>query len=65
MRDDPFGEDRPRPTAVHVVGEDLAALSVADLDERVELLEAEIARLKADRARKEGSRAAAAAAFKL
>lgn len=64
MRDDPFGDERPRPRAVHALGEDLSALSVADLDERVAALEAEIARLRADRARKEGSRAAASAAFK-
>jgi uncharacterized small protein (DUF1192 family) len=64
MPDDPFGDDRPRPKAAHTIGEDLAALSARDLDERVALLEAEIARLKEDRARKERFREAASAAFK-
>ena len=51
-------EDRPRPLARHELGEALDALSVADLDERIALLEAEIARLKAARVSREASREA-------
>ena len=61
---DPFGEERPRPKASHVLGEDLSALSVSDLDERIALLLAEVERLRADRLRKDASRAAASAAFR-
>ena len=28
-------EDHPRPAPVHVIGQDLAALSIDDLDERI------------------------------
>lgn len=64
MRDDPL-DDRPRPAVVHEIGQDLARLSTAELDERVALLEREIARLREDRARKAQSRDAASAVFKL
>jgi uncharacterized small protein (DUF1192 family) len=62
---DPFLEEKPilRPV-VHEVGEDLSTLSLADLDERIELLEREIERLKEAKAKKEASRAAASAFFK-
>ena len=62
---DPFAEETrpPKPTA-HELGQDLAALSVAELDECIALLEGEIARLKEARSRKEASRAAASAFFK-
>jgi uncharacterized small protein (DUF1192 family) len=46
-----------------VIGEDLALLSVAELRERIDLLGAEIERLKAAIASKESSRAAADAVF--
>lgn len=65
MRDDPLGDDRPRPTLAHAIGEDLSALSADELDARVALLRTEIARLEEDRARKERHRSAAAAAFKV
>lgn len=57
-------EDRPRPKAEHVVGQDLSALSVHELAERIDLLKAEIARLEADRAAKQSSRSAAESVFK-
>lgn len=57
-------EDRPRPKAQHVVGQDLSALSVHELTERIELLKAEIARLEADMAAKKSSRSAADSVFK-
>lgn len=62
----PFLDDRPRPKPpAHEVGQDLSTLSLAEIDERVELLEAEIRRLKEARARKDASRSAADAVFKL
>lgn len=58
-------EDTPRPKAsAHELGQDLATLSIADLDERIALLEREIVRLREARARKEASREAASAFFK-
>lgn len=57
-------DDRPKKKPSHEIGQDLSLLSVAELDERVALLEAEIARLKADRAAKLASKSAADAVFK-
>ena len=57
-------EDRPRPKPVLTVGEPLDAISVAELQERVQVLEAEIKRLKDEITRKEASKAAADAFFK-
>ncbi|HEY8564280.1 MAG TPA: DUF1192 domain-containing protein [Beijerinckiaceae bacterium] len=65
MAFDPFAEERPRPAvAAHDLGQDLSTLSVAELDERIELLEREIERLREAKARKEASRAAASAFFR-
>ncbi len=59
-------DERPRPKPpAHDVGQDLSTLSVADLDERISLLEREMERLREARARKEASMAAASAFFKL
>lgn len=58
-------DDRPRPRTTHTVGQDLALLSVGEIDERIALLEEEIIRLKADRAKKDASKSAADAFFKL
>jgi uncharacterized small protein (DUF1192 family) len=65
MAFDPFAEEqvRPRPSA-HDIGQDLSMLSIHEIDERIALLQQEIDRLKAARARKEDSRAAASAFFK-
>lgn len=61
-----FLDDRPRPKPpVHEIGQDLATLSLAELDERIAALTAEIERLRAARARKEASRSAADSVFKL
>jgi uncharacterized small protein (DUF1192 family) len=57
-------DDRPKKTVSHEIGQDLALLSVGELDERIALLKDEIARLSADRAKKEASRSAADAVFK-
>ncbi|ODT78227.1 MAG: hypothetical protein ABS76_24795 [Pelagibacterium sp. SCN 64-44] len=56
-------EERNRPRT-HEVGMVLDALSVAELNERIALLEEEIARLHAAIAAKGDSRKAAEAAFK-
>jgi uncharacterized small protein (DUF1192 family) len=57
-------EDRPKKKIVHEIGSELALLSVKELDERVALLKEEIARLEADKARKQASRSAADNFFK-
>lgn len=56
-------EERKRPTS-HDLGMNLDALSVEELGDRIDLLEAEIARLRAAIAAKGDSRKAAEAAFK-
>jgi uncharacterized small protein (DUF1192 family) len=62
---DPFADEPRQIKSGHEIGQDLAMLSIDELDERVEMLEQEIARLKEARAGKENSRAAASAFFKL
>ncbi len=57
-------DDRPRKKVVHEIGQDLALLSVEELGERIALLEAEIARLDAARAKKRASRNVADQFFK-
>jgi uncharacterized small protein (DUF1192 family) len=65
MAFDPFLEEKPRPRPfAHELGQDLSTLSVSELEERMELLEREIERLKEARSRKEASRNAASAFFK-
>ncbi len=59
-----FEEDVKRPAAAHVLGEDLAKLSEAELLERMALLRAEITRLGQALGAKQASRAAAAGFFK-
>jgi len=56
-------EERKR-IAAHDVGMALDALSISELEERIELLEAEIARLRAAIAARSDTRKAAEAAFK-
>ncbi len=62
---DPFADEPRRLVGAHEIGQDLSMLSIDELDERVETLEREIARLKDARAKKESSLAAASAFFKL
>lgn len=57
-------DNKPRKKISHEVGQDLSALSVGDVEERIALLAAEIERLKADAAKKRASRDAANAFFK-
>ncbi len=62
--DEIFGA-RPQKTPTHVIGQNLDDLSVHQIDERIELLKAEIERLEEARRAKEASRGAAAAFFKI
>ena len=54
----------PRKKVVHEVGQDLALLSVEELDERIGALKEEIARLENARTSKLASRQAADTFFK-
>lgn len=57
-------EDRPKKKIAHEIGQDLTLLSVKELDERVALLNEEIARLEADKTKKQAQRSAADQFFK-
>ena len=57
-------EDRPKKKLAHEIGQDLTLLSVQELDERVALLQEEIARLEADKVKKQAQRSAADQFFK-
>ena len=58
-------DDEPRKkTAQHEIGQDLSALSLHELAERIAMLQAEILRLEAAKAAKSASMAAANAFFK-
>jgi uncharacterized small protein (DUF1192 family) len=57
-------DDRPKRKIGHDIGQDLSLLSVEELDERIALLQAEIARLQAASAKKRASRDAANQFFK-
>lgn len=55
---------QPKPKRTIVVGEDLTSTSIAELGERIEALEAEIARTRAEIARKQAHGSAAQGLFK-
>jgi uncharacterized small protein (DUF1192 family) len=57
-------DDRPKKKIAHEIGQDLSLLSVRELDERVDLLKEEIARLEADKIKKNATRSAADQFFK-
>ena len=57
-------EDRPKKKLVHEIGQDLALLSLGELNDRVALLREEIARLEAVASSKKTSRDVAAQFFK-
>ncbi len=66
MAFDPFAEEQTRVRPMgHEVGQDLSMLSIDEIDERIGLLEREIARLREARSKKEDSRAAASAFFRI
>jgi uncharacterized small protein (DUF1192 family) len=63
---DIFGEELVvRKPAGHEIGQDLSALSLHELDERIALLEREIERIRIARGAKEATREAAGAFFKV
>ena len=59
-----WDDDRPRKPATHEIGQTLDTLSLSDLDERIALLRAEIARIEAARAAKEAAQSSADSFFK-
>ena len=57
-------DDAPKKPTNMVIGENLDAISVAELEQRIQALDSEIIRLKAEIARKQASRSAADAFFR-
>jgi uncharacterized small protein (DUF1192 family) len=57
-------DDRPKKKITHEIGQDLALLSIKELEERIALLKEEMARLQAAIASKQGSRQVADQFFK-
>ena len=55
---------QPKKPKTHVIGADLSTLSVAELKELIETLQAEIARVDTVLKEKQSSKSAAEAAFK-
>lgn len=59
-----FEDDRPKKKIAHEIGSDLSLLSVDELAARIDLLKQEIARLEAERQKKDASRSAAENLFR-
>ncbi len=57
-------DDRPRKKITHEIGQELALISVKELEERIALLKEEIGRLEADIRKKQASRNTADQFFK-
>jgi len=57
-------DDRPKKKIAHEIGQDLALLSVEELNDRIVLLNDEVARLQGALAKKRASRSAADQFFK-
>lgn len=57
-------DDRPKRVPAHEIGSDLSLLSIAELESRIALLKAEIARLEAEKEAKHSSRGAADKLFR-
>jgi len=57
-------DDAPKKPANMVIGENLDAISVAELEQRIQALDSEITRLKAEIAKKQASRNAADTFFR-
>jgi uncharacterized small protein (DUF1192 family) len=57
-------DDRPKKKIAHEIGQDLSLLSLFELNERVDLLKAEIARLEAAARAKSAAKGAADSFFK-
>ncbi len=60
-----FNDEEPKkPAAEIVIGQDLSAISVDELEERITALEAEIARIRAEIVSKQATRTSAENFFK-
>ncbi|CUX56814.1 MULTISPECIES: DUF1192 domain-containing protein [Agrobacterium] len=59
-----FDDDRPQKPLAHEIGSDLSLLSVDELSNRIELLQAEITRLEEEKNRKSAGRQAAENLFR-
>lgn len=59
-----FDDEPARKKTVHEIGQDLALLSVGELNERIGLLRAEIARLEGELTSKGATKSAAEALFR-
>jgi uncharacterized small protein (DUF1192 family) len=57
-------DDKPKKKVAHDIGQDLTLLSATELTDRITLLKDEIARLEADRSRKQAVKSAADSFFK-
>jgi len=57
-------DEEPKRRVAHEIGQELSLLSVAELDERIGILRAEITRLEEERTRKGSSKLAAEALFR-
>jgi uncharacterized small protein (DUF1192 family) len=57
-------ENEPRPKPNVVIGENLDAISIAELEQRIQALDSEIARIRSEIAKKQAGKAAASAFFK-
>jgi uncharacterized small protein (DUF1192 family) len=57
-------DDKPKKKIAHEIGQDLSLLSVEELAARVQILNDEIARLEADKKRKQATRSTADQFFK-
>ncbi len=60
-----FDDEPSKKKIVHEIGQDLSLLSVDELGERIEILNSEVERLKAERVLKGAQREQAAALFKI
>ena len=58
-------DDKPKRPASHDVGSDLSSLSIEELEQRIALLQDEIARLETDKQKKAVDRRAADSLFRL
>jgi uncharacterized small protein (DUF1192 family) len=58
-------ENEPRPKPKMVIGENLDEISIAELEQRITDLDSEILRIRAEIAKKQAGKAAAAAFFKI
>jgi uncharacterized small protein (DUF1192 family) len=57
-------ENEPRPQPKMVIGENLDEISIAELEQRITTLDSEILRIRAEIAKKQAGKAAAASFFK-